>query len=297
MRSPSAAGGDGTVGSTGRSLLLEELQRPGPLVTVELRPPRSDLDRSDGMSAWIDLHHSLRRLTRDDLFVFLTDNAVGAAEEENLAHVGANVGEEVDRRRIVPILTAKHALEYCLMFASRAASQGYDALTVLGGDRSVGPPRCVPHAQDLRALVRERAPELTLGGWVNPLKDPVRQIGFLAAENAHAEFALGQIVSHHAKGRVEAFLEEHARSGRDIPVVFGVFFYRSANPRTLEMLGEFFPVPAPEITRDFEGGAEAEEICARTIRELREMGADKVYVSNLGSRHAGRRLRRILARV
>ena len=276
---------------------MEELRRPGPLVAVELRPPRSHLGRSDGMSAWIDLHHTLRRLTRDDLFVFLTDNAVGAAEEENLAHVGANVGDDVDRRRIVPILTAKHALEYCLLFASRAASQGYDALTVLGGDRSVGPPRCVPHARDLRELVRGRAPEITLGGWVNPLKDPAEQVGYLADERAFAEFALGQIVSHHGKPRVEAFLEEHARSGKDIPVVFGVFFYRSANPRTLGMLGEFFPVPAEEITREFEAGVDAEEICARTIRELRALGADKVYVSNLGSRDAGRRLGRILGRV
>lgn len=249
------------------------------------------------MSAWIDLHHTLRRLTRDDLFVFLTDNAVGAAEEENLAHVGANVGDEVDRRRIVPILTAKHALDYCLMFASRAASQGYDALTVLGGDRSVGPPRCVPHARDLRELVRERAPELALGGWVNPLKDPREQIGYLAAEDAHAHFALGQVVSHHAKRRVEGFLEEHSRSGQDIPVVFGVFFYRSANPKTLRMLDAFFPVPTQEITREFEAGVEAEEICARTIRELRGLGAEKVYLSNLGSRHAGRRLRGILERV
>ncbi len=249
------------------------------------------------MSAWIDLHHTLRRLTRDDLFVFLTDNAVGAAEEENLAHVGANVGEDVDRRRIVPILTAKHALDYCLMFASRAASQGYDALTVLGGDRSVGPPRCVPHARDLRELVRERAPELTLGGWVNPLKDPVEQIGYLAAEDAFSEFALAQIVSHHAVPRVADFLEAHARSGRDIPVVFGVFFYRSANPETLRMLGEFFPVPAEEITREFAAGVDAEEICARTIRALGRLGAEKVYVSNLGSRDAGRRLGRILARV
>ena len=77
------------------SLLLDALRAPGPLVTVELRPPPSDLAAADGMSAWIDLHHTLGRLTRDDLFVFLTDNAVGSAEEENLAHVGGNVGDSV----------------------------------------------------------------------------------------------------------------------------------------------------------------------------------------------------------
>lgn len=283
--------------ASGRALLLERLARPEPLVTVELRPPRSRLGAEEGMSAWIDLHHSLRRLTADDLFVFLTDNAVGAAEEENLAHVGANVGDDVDLRRIVPILTCKHELEYCLMFAGRAASQGFDALTVLGGDKSVGPPRCVAHAQDLRAMLRERTPGVALGGWANPHKDPGRQVGYLAAPEAHVDFALTQIVSHHSLPAVEGFLEEHDRSGPDIPLVFGVFFYRSARPRTLEMLGEFFPVPAQEITAEFDDGVEAEEICARTIRELRAVGADKVYVSNLGNRGAGRRLRRILERV
>jgi hypothetical protein len=249
------------------------------------------------MSAWIDLHHTLHRLTREELFVFLTDNAVGASEEENLAHVGGNVGDDVDRRLIVPILTCKHALDYCLLFARRASSQGYDALTVLGGDTSVGPPRCVPHSRQLRAMIRERAGDLALGGWVNPLKDPARQVGFVAEDGAYVDFALGQIVSHHSLGAVEAFLEELRRRGADVPVVFGVFFYRSANPRTLSLLGDFFPVPAEEITREFEAGEEAEEICARTIRELRRVGAEKVYVSNLGSRGAGARLRRILERV
>jgi hypothetical protein len=249
------------------------------------------------MSAWIDLHHTLGRLTRDDLFVFLTDNAVGAQEEENLAHVGANLGPGVDRRRIVPILTAKHTLDYCLLFASRAASQGYDTLTVLGGDQSVGPPRCVAHAQDLRAMIRERAPGLTLGGWVNPLKDPDEQIGFLTAPGAHVDFALGQIVSHHALPQVERFMDALARTGADIPVVFGVFYYRSANAKTLDTLGSFFPVPAAEVTREFDGGVDAEEICARTIRGLRGVGADKIYVSNLGNRGAGTALRRILDRV
>lgn len=285
--------------SSGRAsaLLLEALRDPGPLVTLELRLPRSDLANDAGMAAWIDLHHALRRLTRDDLFVFLTDNAVGAREEESLAHVGANVGGDVDRRRIVPILTCKHALDYCLLFASRAASQGFDALTVLGGDPSIGPPRCVPHARDLRAMIRERLPGLALGGWVNPLKDPEEQIGYLTAPDAHVDFALAQIVSHHALEQVDRFQEVLRASGATVPVVWGVFHYRSPNPRTLAKLGSFFPVPADQITREFAGGDDGDEICARTIRSLREHGAEKVYVSNLGNRNAGRRLRAILARV
>jgi hypothetical protein len=249
------------------------------------------------MSAWIDLHHTLGRLTRDDLFVFLTDNAVGAAEEENLAHVGANVGDAVDLRRIVPILTCKHTLDYCETFALRAASDGFEALTVLGGDVSVPPPRCVPHGRDLREILSRRVPLLDLGGWVNPHRDPAEQVGFVTAQDAHVDFALSQIVSHHALREVEAFAREMERSGADTPIVYGVFFYRSANPKTLKTLSRFFPVPVEQVTAEFDAGAAAEDICARSIRELRASGAQKVYVSNLGERRARRRLNRILERV
>lgn len=280
-----------------RALILEALSVPGPLVTVELRPPRSDLGQQAGMSAWIDLHHTLGRLTRDELFVFLTDNAVGAAEEENLAHVGANVGDTVDLRRIVPILTCKHTLDYCETFAVRAASDGFDALTVLGGDTSVPPPRCVPHGRDLREILRARVPTLALGGWANPHRDAAEQVGFVSAPDAYTDFALSQIVSHHSLAGVQRFLEAMRKAGARVPVVFGVFYYRSANPATLSTLGQFFPVPAAELAAEFESGASAEEICARSIRELRRVGAEKVYVSNLGNRGAGRRLAKILERV
>lgn len=277
-----------------RALLLEALETPGPLVTVELRPPRTDLGRHGVMAEWIDLHHTLSRLTKDERFVFLTDNAVGAAEEESLAHIGANVGDTVDLRRIVPILTTKHTLEYCETFASRAASEGFDALTVLGGDKDVGPPRCVPHGSDLRRILRARVPSLALGGWANPHRDAAEQVDFLTAPEAFAEFALSQVVSHHSVAGVERLIEELARRDARIPVIYGVFFYRSANPRTLETLQRFFPVPAEELTREFEGGATAVEICARSIRELRAVGAEKIYVSNLGNQGAARRLARIL---
>ena len=56
-------------------------------------------------------------------------------------------------------------------------------------------------------------------------------------------------------------------------------------------------MPAEGVTRDFAAGLDAEEICARTIRELRAIGADKIYLSNLGNRGAGSALRRILERV
>jgi hypothetical protein len=66
-----------------------------------------------------------------------------------------------------------------------------------------------------------------------------------------------------------------------LPALFGVFFYRSANPKTLAALGGFLPVPAEALTRDFAAGATAEDICARTIRTLLDAGVRHVYVSNL----------------
>ena len=277
-----------------QSLLLERLRDSSPLVTVEIRPPRGGLDPSETIDVWIDLHHSVRRLLKEERFVFVTDNAVGVDEEENLAHIAANLGEEADLRRVVPFLTCKHTLDYCLMYAARAGSARIEALTVLGGDHSVGPPRAVPHAYQLRGMIRERVPELVLGGWVNPHRSASEQVAFLESESFEAKFFLTQVVSHHSLDRVDALLEEKARRGVEVPGVFGVFFYRSANPTTLNKLGEFFPVPAQALTREFGAGATAEEICARTIRELQDAGADKVFVSNLGWRSAADRLGRIL---
>ena len=279
------------------STLLERLRTDEPLVSVELRPPRSDLDAAGSMEAWIDMRHAVRRLAGDDSFVFLTDNAVGTSEEENLGHLTSNLGGEVDFGRLVPFLTCKHTLEYCLLYAERAASQGFEALTVVGGDREVGPPRCVEHAYMLREKLRRRVPELVLGGWANPHRDPEQQVEYLVRDEFHGDYYLTQVVSHHDADRVERFLEEADRRGLEAPGVFGVFYYRSANPRTLERLGEFFDVPAEELTREFEAGATPEEICARSIRALRDAGATHVYVSNLGLRRAPARLRSVRSRL
>ena len=102
------------------------------------------------------------------------------------------------------------------------------------------------------------------------------------------------MLSHHSIRAVEQFLKEARRRGVPHPGVFGVFLYRSANPSTLARLAAFFPVPAAELTREFEAGLTPEEICAKTVRALREIGADKVYLSNLGFEQVDARYRRIV---
>jgi hypothetical protein len=280
-----------------QSAALARLRSPDPLVAVEMRPPQLGLSAAQSMNTWIDMHHAVRRLTARDTMVFITDNAVGQAEEENLGHLSGNLAGEVNAAKVVPFLTAKHTLEYCLMYAARAASHGFDTLTVLGGDRSVGPPRCVEYAWQLRRIIRERIPATTLGGWANPLRDPAAQVDFLLDAGFTAEFYLTQIVSHHHLPQVERFLSEARRRGVPHPGVFGVFHYHSATPSTLQRLGRFFPVPAEGITRDFAAGLAPEEITARTILALRELGVDKVYVSNLGFRRPEDRYRKVLEAV
>ena len=261
--------------------LLTALRTESSVFAAELRPPRAELAAHEGMDAWIDTYHAVTGLTRQGTFVFLTDSAVGLAEEDNLRHLVLNLGNNVPRERIVPFLTAKHTLDYCLSYGERAHQHGFPALVVLGGDKSVGPPRVVEHAWQLRQLLREKDRTLTLGGWANPHADPETQAAYLAAPNFNAEFFLTQIVSHHEARRVERFVETARARGVTMPGLFGVFFYRSANPRTLATLKHYLPVPAEGLTRDFEDGATAEDICARTIRALTDAGAKHFYISNL----------------
>jgi 5,10-methylenetetrahydrofolate reductase len=272
--------------------------RAGPSVfAAELRPPRAELAAAEGMDAWIDTYHGVRRLTRQGTFVFLTDSAVGAAEEDNLRHLVTNLGLDVPRERIVPFLTTKHAIEYCLSYADRAHQNGFPALVVLGGDKTVGVPRSVEHAWQLREMLRTRDQALALGGWANPHADADQQVDFLAASNAYAEFYLTQVVSHHHADEVARFVRTAERRGLPIPGLFGVFYYRSANPRTLEALKGFLPVPVEGLTREFTDGATAEEVCAKTIRTLMDIGARHFYISNLPVLRAQQVLAGILEKV
>lgn len=261
---------------------------------VELRPPRAELSASAGMNAWIDTYHAVRRLVRHGHHVCLTDSAVGAQEEDNLRHLVLNLGDDVPRDHVVPFLTSKHTLQYCLAYADRAHLHGFPSLVVLGGDKDVGAPRCVRHAWELRAAIRRRQPSLVLGGWANPHRDPERQVQFLLDETFTGEYYLTQVATHHAVGDVARFLAEADRRGLDKPGVFGVFYYRSARRRTLDVLAGFMPVPVDALVTEFGAGASAETVCARTVRTLRAAGVRHFYISNLPLTNTDAVLHRIL---
>ena len=279
------------------ALLIDALASSQSVIAAELRPPRAELTGTAGMDAWIDTYHSVRNLTRQGTFVFLTDSAVGTVEEDNLRHLEANLGRGSHRDRIVPFLTSKHPLDHCLAYASRANQCSFPSLVVLGGDRQVGPPRCVEHAWELRQLIRAREPGLRLGGWANPHGDAMTQVDYLLDDRFTAEFYLTQIVSHYDRDPVGRFIEETRRRGVAISGLFGVFYYRSANERTLNALRSFLPVPVEGLTREFGGGSTPEEVCARTIRALIDLGARHFYISNLPLTRTQATLAAILDRV
>jgi len=275
---------------------LTALRSGSPVFAAELRPPRAELASAEGMDAWIDTYHAVRRLTREGTFVCITDSAVGAAEEDNLRHLVTNLQRDVPRERIVPFMTAKHTIEYCLSYAERARQSGFPALVVLGGDKSVGTPRAVEHAWQLRQILRKHDPTLTLGGWANPHADPEQQVDFLLEPNFTAEFFLTQVVSHHDLPVVSRFIETAGKRAVDVPGVFGVFYYRSANAKTLNLLRSFLPVPVEGLTREFGQGATAEDVCARTLRGLVDAGARHFYISNLPAARAQHVLGSILVK-
>ena len=279
------------------SVLVDQLRGDKPVIAAELRPPRAELETAASMDAWIDTYHAVRGLTRGGTFVFLTDSAVGTKEEDNLRHLVINLGSDVPRSHVVPFLTCKHTADFCLAYADRAHHHGFDSLVVLGGDKHVGPPRCVEHAWQLREMIRARDEGLSLGGWANPHGSAASQVEHLLDDRVTAEFYLTQIVSHHSRPAVERFLEEGARRGLEMPGMFGVFYYRSAKPATLKTLSQFLPVPVDALQAEFAAGATPDDVCARSIRELTAAGVRHFYVSNLPIGRAAATLQRVLSLV
>lgn len=266
------------------------------LLNVEMCPPRKDLPLEQSVDAWIDSNRLMRKVTSQGRFVFMTDGAIGRREEPNLRHVTINLGEDADRSHIIPILTTKHSLEYCLEFAHRSYTLGFTSLVVLGGDKSDPVPRCVEHAYELRRLIRQTVPGLTLGGWTSP-HGGRRQVEYILDPEYSADFYMTQIVSHYQTRTIDEFLNECERRGVKIPGIFGVFYYRSANPRTLETLSKFFPVPIEELKSDFHANQMPGEICASSIQALLQRGVKNVYISNLPLASATTILSQIEARI
>ena len=115
---------------SGRSISVPHLvdalrsQTQSLVIAAELRPPRAELGTAAAMDAWIDTYRAVRSLTRRDLFVMLTDSAVGSQEEDNLRHLVTNLG--VRRRsgadRAVPDVEAHAASTACRMRTGRGST-------------------------------------------------------------------------------------------------------------------------------------------------------------------------------
>ena len=118
---------------------------------------------------------------------------------------------------------------------------------------------------------------------------------YLADERAEA--AVYRDIASRRTGEERAILLALAEAERrqlSLPGMFGVFYYRSANPKTLETLREFLPVPVAELREEFAAGATPDAVCARSIRELTASGARHFYVSNLPIGRAASTLARVL---
>ena len=232
------------------------------------------------MDAWIDTYHAVRGLVRGGTFVFLTDSAVGAREEDNLRHLVINLGSDVPRgaRRAVSDVEAPARVLPDLRRARVAAGVPVARRARRRPDAS-GRRAASSTPGSFARPFAPACPDLTLGGWANPHADAAAQVGYLVDGHFTAEFFLTQIVSHHDRRSVDAFLNEAARRGVAAPGLFGVFYYRSANAKTLAALQQFLPVPVEALTREFAAGASPEDVCARTIAALRAAGVRRVSTS------------------
>jgi hypothetical protein len=131
------------------------------------------------MDAWIDTYHAVRNLRTDARFgVFLTDSAVGTQEENNLRHLVTNLGRDVTRDYVIPFLTSKHSLDFCLSYAEQAWQHGFPSLVVWrrqDGRQDAMRRACVA----VREKIRAREPRLTLGGLGNPYGDAASQVDYM----------------------------------------------------------------------------------------------------------------------
>ena len=228
--------------------------------------------------------------------MFLTDSAVGLKEEDNLRHLVINLGSDVPRSRVVPFLTCKHPLDYCLAYADRAHQHGFESLVVLGGDKIVGPPRCVEHAWQLREADSASA-RRSWRSAAGPTRTsmPAAQVSHLLDDRVNAEFYLTQIVSHHSRGTSSASSTKRTAGASRCRACSASSTTGQRIRKTLAALQQFLPVPVEALTREFADGATADEVCARSIRALTDAGVRHFYISNLPLARAAATLHRVMS--
>jgi len=117
-------------------------------------------------------------------------------------------------------------------------------------------------------------------------------------DDAHEDREHEQHEQHAVSGQERA-PEQHELSRRNVDLqgIYGVFYYRSGNARTLDALSRFMPVPIEGLTAEFAAGATAVDICARSVRALLDLGVRHLYISNLPLHDAATTLTAIMSRV
>ena len=210
--------------------LLAALRSGASVFAAELRPPRAELAHAEGMDAWIDTYHAVRRLTRQGTFVFLTDSAVGArggrqpaapGHESRAATCRASGSCRSSPRSIrsstacrTPSARTRAAFRrsWCSAATSRSARR----------DRSSTRGSCARCCASATARSRSAAGRIRMA-------IPSGRSTFSPTPDFHAEFYLTQIVSHHTSRRSRGSCETADGAASTLPGLFGVFYYRSAN--------------------------------------------------------------------
>ena len=236
------------------------------VLSVELRPPRAELDAAAGMDAWIDTYHAVSGLVaRRDVRVPHRQRRRRARRTQPAAsrHQPRH-GRAARSRRAVPDDEALAASSACRTPSARGRKAS-GRWSCSAATRSVGPPRCV----DARVAAARGDPRARAGALARRLGESARRsgdAGGLSRRRALHRRVLpdaGRLASRR-RGRSSAFCEElDAAAASTLPGIFGVFYYRSANPKTLETLKQFLPVPVEGLTRGVRGGRDAGRRSAR----------------------------------
>jgi len=251
----------------------------------------------EAWTAWIDTYHAVKRLTHEGTYVFLTDSAVGTPEEDNIGTWWpTSAGRAAQRVGAVPDVEAPARL-LPVVRRPRVASKQIPALVVLGGDRTIGPPRCVEHAWQLRSAIRSRQPEAAAGRLGrNPHADAGPPGGAAGRARVHRRVSfLTQIVSHHHAAGVERFVKElERREVRRARACSECSSTGAPSRRQWRCSRSSCRSRVEALTREFAGGATLSMSGARTVRTLLDAGARHFYISNLPLERTSETLAQIL---